>query len=148
MPVICVYKQIDEVAIRTVEEINANVEIAEITGDTQHIVPEYMEKRNESAQNEEKKEVKRQSRSDVDRSGNIEMIKKMDKNIIQEVKKEYPHLEKKGKTVAQRKSASRSDQNEEKKNWREKKTNNGRDNQEAPKMRRKKMWRGKKANKG
>ena len=59
MPVICVYKQIDEVAIRTVEEINANVEIAEITGDTQHIVPEYMEKRN-----------------DVDRSGNIEMIKK------------------------------------------------------------------------
>ena len=60
MPVICVYKQIDELAIRTVEEINANVEIAEITGDTQHIVPEYMEKRNESAQNEEKKEVKRE----------------------------------------------------------------------------------------
>ena len=56
---LCEYKQIDEVAIRTVEEINANVEIAEITGDTQHIVPEYMEKRN-----------------DVDRSGNIEMIKK------------------------------------------------------------------------
>ena len=42
-------------------------------------------------------------------------LTKMDKNIIQEVLKKCPDLKKKAKTVAQRKSASRSAQNEEKK---------------------------------
>ena len=42
-------------------------------------------------------------------------LTKIDKNIIQEVLKKCPDLKKKAKTVAERKSASRSDQNEEKK---------------------------------
>ena len=42
-------------------------------------------------------------------------LTKIDKNIIEEVLKKCPDLKKKAKTVAQRKSASRSAQNEEKK---------------------------------
>ena len=84
MPVICVYKQIDEVAIRTVEEINANVEIAEITGDTQHIVPEYMEKRNDVDRSEledifetiEFGVLPVVTQDTEETCGNIEMIKK------------------------------------------------------------------------
>ena len=33
-------------AIRTVEEINGNVEIAETTGNTHYIIPEYIDKTN------------------------------------------------------------------------------------------------------
>ena len=60
----------------------------------------------------------RQKRSDKEKTQlkrYYYQLMKMDKNIIQEVLKKCPDLKKKAKTVAQRKSASRSAQNEDKK---------------------------------